>query len=280
MSAIRYKTAPQGRTHIASLDQHITEYFSATATATSTLNRGDVIELQGPAGSGKTQLLYFWAMMTLLPPELMISCAGIRERVSLDGMDQAVVVCDCDGRWSMRRLKLVMETYIYSRLSTVFDGQRGHFDPPISAVITKALQNLHIFRPNSSLSLAATLATLPSHHATHLPDTEIGALMIDSLSAFYWPNKWRAEESAADRKRRGDTLGPDPHANPLRHVLAAIQHLRVTLGIVTYLTTWGLTLLEDPSAPTPVPANTSMNTDEMQVDPYPVPTPIQGPPYF
>ena len=82
------------------------------ASVGATLNSGDVVELQGPAGSGKTQLLLFLAMTTALSyawtVDLRVTASSRparRESVALGGKGGRVVVFDTDRCFDLARLR-------------------------------------------------------------------------------------------------------------------------------------------------------------------------------
>lgn len=229
-----------------------------------------------------------------------------------------MVVCDCDGRWSVRRLHRIMSTYVHERLSTLSEhitrddpaSSLPSYTPTVTEILEQALKRIHVFRPTSTVSLAATLMALPAYHRSRMPDEEIGMLMVDSLSAFFWADRWAAEQ-AEQASQLAAEIPPAPHAststsaapdkppppplrsdaNPLRHVLTAILQLRRSLGMLTFLTNWGLTTLESqlPSsiayfrqhlrAPYPAPFEADAPRTKFPLAHH-ITIPSQGPPPF
>lgn len=232
-------------------------------------------------------------MTCVLPHRLTVSCAfdGDEKPLSssdiiLGGRAKSAIVFDCDGRWKMSRLHAIISSYISSKLSQAFtpDAQENQatsdalrqlvFSPSVSDMVTDSLTRLHIFRPTSSLSLAATLLSLPTYHQQKMQGEEMLMLFIDSLSAFYHADKWKTEQAAvAENSARATqsgakhppaagstTLPPLPRVDTdaMTHVISTLQHLRRTLGIITFITNWALitpdgrnvvTLQPDVSAP-------------------------------
>ncbi|KAF8606123.1 hypothetical protein BDV93DRAFT_520980 [Ceratobasidium sp. AG-I] len=214
-------------------------------------------------------------MTCVLPYRLSVQLEEPRGHmdVLLGGRDKSVIVCDCDVRWSVRRLSTIMTTYLRERLSSTISehgpassvSSDTFCTPTVAEIVEKSLKRIHVFRPTSTISLATTLMALPAYHRSHMPNEEIGMLMVDSLSAFFWTDRWAAEQAEQASQLAAD-LPPAPHAststststsaavdklpplrsdaNPLRHVLTAILQLRRSLGMVTFLTNWGLTTLE------------------------------------
>ncbi|KAG9013821.1 hypothetical protein FRB94_000801 [Tulasnella sp. JGI-2019a] len=278
VSHIRYATDPPGSTFISTFDDHITSITPAQFLSNeSTLNRGDMIEIQGPAASGKTQLLQFFAMTCVLPNHLIVSCTAAPQEsaetiteeppssahVLLGGRAKCVAILDCDGRWCMQRLHAILSSYISSKFTRVFAPDAATqevpplvFDPSVSDLVAESLSRIHIFRPTSSLSLAATLSSLPTYHRRNIPDDEILMVFIDSISAFYHADKWKTEQATFSEnslRNSGKTqttprgaaepsssLSPSAFprvdTNAMTHVVNTIQSLRRSLGIITIIT--------------------------------------------
>lgn len=269
VNRVKYSTDPPGDSFIQGFDSHIIDAFPKLEQTSpkSSWTRGDIIEIQGPAASGKTHLLYFWAMTCVLPHSVVVTIDNDREAkdVLLGGRDKSVVVCDCDGRWSLRRLNAIITSYLHNRLASVVSDAQPWIScsPPISAIAAQALKRIHVFRPSSTLALATTLMAVPAYHRVQMPNEEIGMLMVDGVSSFYWVDRWVSEQMenttelpAVAIPAQTDSMsaaGPQPppqppplrsDINPLRHVLTIILQLRRSLGMVTFLTNWGLTTLD------------------------------------
>ena len=105
-----------------------------------------------------------------------------------------------------------------------------------------SLRKLHIFRPTSSIQLAVTLLHLPAYHISQLLDAEIGLLAIDSISSFYWPDRFTVEQMRSAPPFTADQPTP-AFVSPLQHVLTALQKFRLSHGPVIIVTNWGLTPL-------------------------------------
>jgi len=138
----------------------------------SSLHRGDIVEIQGPSGSGKTHLLYYLICSCILPPHF-------------GGWNKVSVIFDTDGSFDVHRLQALLQ----SRLTHYFPS---HNDST-GQIISVALRNVHLFRPNNSSQLAAGLVNLPSYHMSNLPTSEIALLAIDSIDAFHWLDRFALE---------------------------------------------------------------------------------------
>ena len=198
-------------------------------SALSSLNRGDIIEIQGPPASGKTHLVYHLIITSITPVAHFTTKLG--------GWDKAAVVFDTDGTFNISRLhKLLL-----NRLTRLFpDG----FEPNTSVedIAMTAMKKVHVFRPTSSVQLASSLANLATYHMAHLPDDEIGFLAIDSISSFYWPDRFTLEQINSV----GST-GTSNAASPLHHILISLQKIRLSHGPIITLTNWGLNPLTKPN---------------------------------
>ncbi|CAE6402927.1 unnamed protein product [Rhizoctonia solani] len=300
VNRVKYTTDPPGDSFIQGFDQHIITAFPKLEQTLpkSSWARGDIIEIQGPAASGKTHLLYFWAMTCVLPYRLFVTVGDHQEKreVLVGGRDKSVVVCDCDGRWSLRRLNTIITSYLHDRLATILPNETplGLHDQTISRTVTNALKRIHIFRPTSTLALATTLMAVPPYHRTHMTNEQIGMLMVDGISSFHWPDRWISEQTETAEPTGVQATVPPPlrsDANPLRHVLTVILNLRRSLGMVTLLTNWGLTSLDSqfpPStayfrqhlrAPYPSPFESEPRTSKFPLTHH-VTVPSQGPEPF
>lgn len=190
----------------------------------SPFSPGDVIEVQGPAASGKTHLLYHLAARCLLPNEISIPA---KCTVHVGGWQSSVVVLDCDAGWNLIRLYNI----IAARLS-VACGKENALLIDIPAIAMESLSRLHIFRPQSSIQLAATLENLPAYHTEKMPEEDLRFLFVDSISSFHWMDKWELEPSTSKAS--------PSRASPLGLILRSLQLLKVSHAPITVLTNWGL----------------------------------------
>lgn len=154
----------------------------------------------------------------------------------LGGWGKAAVLFDTDGSFDTRRLHDLL-----LRLST--RSNTSSDDAQLQA--STALHRLHVFRPVSSAQLAASIYHLPAYHIAHMPDADIALVAVDSMSAFYWPDRFTAEQLRP--------LAPPNTSFPLRDTLTALQVFRLSHNPVTVLTNWGLTLADNTSGPSSAP---------------------------
>lgn len=178
-------------------DQNVSAEDRRLPTASLTKQIDPVIEISSvSSAAGKTHLLYYLTAIAVLPS----SINGIR----VDGRASAVVFIDADGRFDAERLRTVACGLIDRKLKAHSGtGSRevpdGQIHPPnlttqeLESIIVTSLQHVHVFRPQSSASLLATLQSLQAylldisrHYSSHRP---LHAIFIDSATAFFWQDK-------------------------------------------------------------------------------------------
>ncbi|KTW28146.1 hypothetical protein T552_02005 [Pneumocystis carinii B80] len=152
------------------------------------LHYGDILELQGPYGSGKRHLLYFIASRTLLPKIYESN----EEKEVIGGLEEGIVLLDCSRKWKTYRLEEIM----YEKVKNIFkksqndrikeENDKECKDRIFKDIVKQSLTRLYIFRPEDSISLIATLQYLPQYFKSYANDVKIRYVFVDSISAFYW----------------------------------------------------------------------------------------------
>ncbi|THH07618.1 hypothetical protein EW145_g3252 [Phellinidium pouzarii] len=279
MNSILYQTSPPGSTGLPGLDAHLLFSTPHHSSATSSLNRGDFIEIQGPAASGKTQLVYHLTMKCILPQEVILTFVDdsmhLPHKVDAGGWCKAAVIIDTDGRWNVQRLKCLLVKHLEKAIIPISNGE---FHPSLQELVIQSLKRVHMFRPTSSVSLAATILRLPAYHTEHMPSLEIALLVIDSISSFYWLDRYAFEQqrySASNNKKDG--------VSPLNRILVALQDFRLSHGPVIALTNWGLTPVSNTSVSanpgvSQVDSAASVPTPFYRQHLHPFPAPFEVPP--
>ncbi|KAL5354982.1 hypothetical protein BJX96DRAFT_170237 [Aspergillus floccosus] len=168
-------------------DQRVNAPRSTEYTPSLSRANSPVIEISSTASTaGKSQLLYYLTAIAILP----LRCG----QHQLGGRESAVVFIDTDGRFDVERLRTIAQGVIRKRLPD--QDATTHADD-IHATITTSLQHLHIFRPQSSASLLATLQRLDTYLfdlSRHFSSTRpLHSIFIDSASAFFWQDKLHDE---------------------------------------------------------------------------------------
>jgi len=217
------------------------------ASALSFLNHRDVIEVQGPS-VGKTHLLMLSIIICITPSQYL--------SVDIGGWNKAAIVLDADHTFDIRRFRQLLFSHL-SRVLASFSLQNDALDQLTASL----LLNLHVFRPNSSFHLALTILNLPNYHSINLPHTEIGLVAIDSVSAFYWQDRFYAEQQ--------HNVGPSSThkiTSGIEHALKALESFCQSHGSTVMLTNWGLNQLSKTSpfykqhlAPLHTPFNSNPN---------------------
>ncbi|KAJ3161908.1 DNA repair protein xrcc2 [Geranomyces variabilis] len=158
---------------------------------------GELLDLCGPLGGGKTELIMRIITLTLLPriwtpPTHPASAPPLY----LGGSNSSVLLLDSDLRFSLIALHAHLRAHVVRCLPT----NHPPSESAISVLITSALTRLHLARPTSAIALVATLARAPH---TFLPNAAslTPLIVVDGLSPFYWIN-------------RLDDLGEGPHLEP------------------------------------------------------------------
>lgn len=223
---------PLGSTGLPALDARL----SAVNTRGVPLSRGDILEIQAAAGSGKTHLVYL----------LLATCVLLRSyrSLTLPGWGKAAVVYDTEGTFDMCRFSDVLCTRISESLQAFEPADLpGTLENCVETIAQQCTAKLFVSRPSSTIQLATSILHLPDLHADHhdFRHSEIALLVVDSLSAFYWDDRFTMEQLRAQQSGLRNT------PNPLQRVLHALQYVKKKINPVMVLTNWGLNILHKPS---------------------------------
>jgi hypothetical protein len=102
----------------------------------------------------------------------------------IGGWEKAAFVFDMDGHFCISRFREILTARLRESLSS----------SDIPSIVEKYLRRLHIFRPTSSDQLAITLKRIPKIHSKLFPNLELGMITIHSIDAFYWLDRFKAEQ--------------------------------------------------------------------------------------
>ncbi|KAK3170595.1 hypothetical protein OEA41_002676 [Lepraria neglecta] len=195
-----------------------------------------VIEITGAtACSGKTQLLYHVISVSLLPSNY--------KDTFLFGKGHAVALFDLSSRFSILRLYNIMRGHVSSICSA---NSSTIPDQELSSLISDSLTHLHIFRPQESSSLLATLENIPSyllaqpptHFSTNRP---LGILAINDLSAFLWQDRLEAdEESGLSTINYKEKANNSFFLQRYRNLVSSLRHFQHLFSCTIIATNWGL----------------------------------------
>ncbi|XP_022070719.1 DNA repair protein XRCC2 [Acanthochromis polyacanthus] len=127
-------------------------------------DHGEVVELCGMEGTGKTELLYHLLCRCVLP-----EAAG--------GLEVDVVFVDTDYSLDMLRLVSILDSRLNTALSSSFSAGSEE------AALRSCLSRLLVVHCSSSSQLLLTLHFLETSLSSR---PSLALLLIDSISAFYW----------------------------------------------------------------------------------------------
>ncbi|XP_029003789.1 DNA repair protein XRCC2 [Betta splendens] len=142
---------------------------------------GEMVELYGTEGTGKTELLYHLLCRCVLPKE-----AG--------GLEVDVVFVDTDYGLDMLRLVSILD----SRLNTAQSGSSSSAGSD-ETVLRSCLSRLLVIHCSSSAQLLLTLHFLENSLSSR---PALALLLIDSISAFYWVDRCEGGGSIAKQEER------------------------------------------------------------------------------
>ena len=202
---------PPGSTAIPGLDAHIRRTVFDGRETSHTINSKDVIEIQGPS-VGKSHLLMHFIMTCVLP----VSHLGTQ----LHGWNKSAVLIDLDHTFDIHRFRHLL----INRIKVHIPADDENSDLFVNLLLKK----LHIFRPESLIQFAVTAANILDYHSANMPRDEIGLVAVDSLSSFYWQDRFLGEQ-----RRDGRPSG-------VEKALDSLEQIRQSHGCVIAYTNWGL----------------------------------------
>ncbi|XP_035980660.1 DNA repair protein XRCC2-like [Fundulus heteroclitus] len=145
-------------------------------------DHGEVVELYGPEGTGKTELLYHLLCRCVLP-------------VAAGGLEVDVVFVDTDYSLDMFRLVSILDNRLNAGVSTSLTSARSN-----DAALRSCLSRLLVVHCCSSSQLLLTFHFLETTLSSR---PSVALLLIDSISAFYWPDR---SEGGASVTRQEEKL--------------------------------------------------------------------------
>ncbi|PYI26164.1 hypothetical protein BP00DRAFT_440206 [Aspergillus indologenus CBS 114.80] len=149
-------------------------HSAGIAVPAYTSHADPVLEISSTSSAaGKTNLLYYLTALAILPAKV--------NGFQIGGHDSAVVFIDTDGRFDAERLRTVLRGIVKETERT----------------IVSCLEHVHIFQPQSSSALLATLQQLDTYLldlARHVSSSRaLRLLFLDSANAFYWQDRLQDE---------------------------------------------------------------------------------------
>ena len=176
-------------------------------------------------GAGKSQLSYLLAAIAVLP-------------TNHGGKAASVVWIDTTLSFSAIRLHEIILHHLDNLRIDIPSTER-------TVVAKRALTALHVFRPQSSLQLLATLQHLPAYllNSTnqHTRSRRLCLVAVDSVDAFHWSDLFQAE---LDRLE-------SPNAPPARTSSARSTMQEVSVQLEAIQNLFGCTVLYTSTSNTP-----------------------------
>ncbi|XP_061877338.1 DNA repair protein XRCC2 isoform X1 [Entelurus aequoreus] len=141
---------------------------------------GEVVELFGSEGTGKTELLYHFLCRGVLP-------------LAAGGLEVEVAFVDTDYTLDMLRVVSILD----SRLGAV--SSSGSQSSSHDAMVRSCLSRLLVMHCSSSSQLLLTLHSLETWLTSR---AGLALLLIDSMSAFYWLDRCEGGASVAKQEEK------------------------------------------------------------------------------
>ena len=142
------------------------------------LKPGDVVELCGTEGTGKTEVLLNIAAHCTLPK----SWKGRR----FPGRSTEVIYISTDYKFDLLRLVSLLEGKICQGFQQNSVETPSEDSGDYKKVITSCLARAHILYCNSSSELITTLQSMKSFLHNH---PEVCVLILDNIANFYWVDR-------------------------------------------------------------------------------------------
>ncbi|XP_055955319.1 DNA repair protein XRCC2 isoform X2 [Patella vulgata] len=145
---------------------------------------GDVFEFYGEEGVGKTELFLHFVTKVILPQNW--------NHFEIGGFGGKIIYIDTDYKFSVLRLAKILNNRIRVIVNgvTMATDKKQDFkkatEEDIDSFVKNCLQNVKLVRCSSSHQLICTLHSL-ENQVCECP--EIGLIMLDSISTFYWIDK-------------------------------------------------------------------------------------------
>ncbi|KAL8795903.1 MAG: hypothetical protein Q9182_007465 [Xanthomendoza sp. 2 TL-2023] len=221
-----------------SIDQ-LLNAFASSRTSSMSLDQPNavqhhpnpVLEFVGASPcSGKKQIISH-LIARLILPQLYEGCR-------LGGRESAVILIDSNNSFSILRLRDIMLDNV-----RLYFHKRSQSLPAdvINNLVRSSLDHLHIFRPQSSPSLLATLSNVQSYILDMTSHTSanrtVGAIFLNDLDAFLWQDRLEdAEEQPIEVKGQRSGL----LSSRFRDLVALLRRLQTDFSCPVFATTSAL----------------------------------------
>lgn len=154
---------------------------------------GDVIEVCGGEGSGKSALVLSWLLNALLPTTF--------ETISIGGCDLEVFLFDNDRKLSIVHLSILLEKLVENILKRKMIESPDILEEMAASLTKQALKNLTLLSCDSPWEFALSLRRVVDIFKSE-KQSRSRLIIVDSLSCFYFIEK----QLSLDSRRNFDDL--------------------------------------------------------------------------
>ena len=134
------------------------------------LRAGEIVEIVGAPGSGKTEFVTEIAAHAVLP--------RARDGVRYDGSEARVIVIDCDGKFDQLRLLRALNRKIEEKLANVRENQRVTMR---DEVYEESMSRFTLLRAHGMVDALKTLTALDAAWSGAIESAKRDGLFVDCL---------------------------------------------------------------------------------------------------
>lgn len=149
------------------------------------LRAGEIVEIVGAPGSGKTEFVTEIAAHAVLP--------RARDGVRYDGSEVRVIVVDCDGKFDQLRLLRALNRKIEEKLANVRENQRVTMR---DEVYEESMSRFTLVRAHGMVDALKTLTALDAAWSGAIESAKRDGLFVDAETA-------ETRETGEDAEGRG-----------------------------------------------------------------------------
>lgn len=223
------------RLNIPSIDKLCEHLANPNGALSAKTYLPPVIEISSPTtNAGKTQFCYYAIAATVTPPQL-------------GGKGEIAVVLDTDSKFDVERLADVISGYLKASNTTDTEQPESKSTNLANAksVVATCLSLVYIIKPQNLRSLANTIKGLPDrmlNRRSEILEQAVGLVLIDSVSSFYWQERWASELSIHGSNEPGNVGVESEISLDNAALLSGLRSLRTIFECPIVLTTWSLPL--------------------------------------
>ncbi len=139
-----------------------------------------------------------------------------------------------------------MRHYVEQQTGIKYSSANPSSDGGLDAMLTAALHHVHVFRPQSSASLLATVEGLPNYlfsSTAHISQNRcLQALLLDSASAFFWQDRMADDQPEESATADGGKQHPErkTFVQTWQLLVRALRSVQATFHCTIVATNWGL----------------------------------------